>query len=209
MVTSSDRHIMDRSGEPGAKLSAARRRELIEDAAARLFARRGYAATTVEDIVAEAGVSKPMLYRHFESKKELHMKLLEHRCDELAAAPLDRFLQAEGTPEERLPAMIDAWFAHVGQHPDTSRLLFQDAIGDLDIQALQCELRRRQRAADVALLREFAPQLPEDELEPLGEIIRSSLTGLALWWLDNPDVPRATVAAAMLRMTTGMLSTVR
>jgi len=39
--------------------------------------------------------------------------------------------------------------------------------------------------------------------------IRSSLTGLALWWLDNPDVPRATVAAATLRMTTGMLSTVR
>jgi len=209
MVTSSDRHIVGRSDERRARLSAARRRGLIEDAAARLFARRGYAATTVEDIVAEAGVSKPMLYRHFESKKELHMKLLEHRRDELAAAPLDRFLQANGRPEERLPAMIDAWFAHVEQHPDTSRLLLQDATGDPDIQALQCELRRRQRAADVALLREFAPQLPEDELEPLGEVIRSSLTGLALWWLDNPGVPRATVAAAMLRMTTGVLSTVR
>jgi len=72
---------------------------------------------------------------------------------------------------------------------------------------LQRELRRRQRAADVALMREVAPQLPEDELEPLGEIIRSSLTGLALWWLDNPGVPRATVAGAMLCMTSGMLST--
>ncbi len=209
MVTSSDRHTIGRSSEPRARVSAARRRALIEDAAARLFARRGYAATTVEHIVAEAGVSKPMLYRHFESKKELHMKLLERRRDELAAAPLDSFLQGEGQPEERLPAMIDAWFAHVEQHPDTSRLLFRDVTGDLDIQALQGELRRRQRAADVALLREFAPQLPENELEPLGEIIRSSLTGLALWWLDNPDVPRATVAAAMLRMTTGVLSTVR
>ena len=208
MVTSSDRDIIGRSGESRARLSAAQRRGLIEDAAARLFAQRGYVATTVEDIVSEAGVSKPMLYRHFESKKELHMKLLERRRDELAAAPLDSFLQAEGKPEDRLPAMIEAWFAHVEQHPDTSRLLFQDATGDPDIHALQRELRRRQRAADMALLREFAPLLPEDELEPLGEIIRSSLTGLALWWLDNPDVPRATVASATLRVTTGVLSTV-
>jgi AcrR family transcriptional regulator len=149
-----------------------------------------------------------MLYRHFESKKELHMKLLERRRDELAAAPLDSFIQGEGGPEQRLPAMIDAWFAHVEQHPDTSRILFQDATADADIQALQRELRRRQRAADVALLREFAASLPEDELEPLGEIIRSSLTGLALWWLDNPDVPRAVVVAAVLRVVRGVLLTV-
>jgi AcrR family transcriptional regulator len=196
-------------GEPRRRLPAAERRKLIEDAAARLFAERGYAATTVEDIVVEAGVSKPMLYRHFESKKDLHMRLLEHRRDELAAAPLDSFLEDGRDPEQRLPAMIDAWFAHVEAHPATSRILFQDSSGDPDIQALQRELRRRQRAADMALLREFAPQLPVRELEPLGEIIRSSLTGLALWWLDNPEVPRSVLVAAVLRVTTGVLLTVR
>jgi AcrR family transcriptional regulator len=208
LVTSTDRSTANRAVEPRRRLPAAERRSLIENAAARLFAERGYAATTVEDIVAEAGVSKPMLYRHFESKKELQMKMLERRRDELAAAPLDSFLQGAGDPAQRLPAMIDAWFAHVEQHPHTSRVLFQDAGGDADIQDLQRELRRRQRAADVALLREFAPQLPEDELEPLGEIIRSSLTGLALWWLDNPHVPRTVVVTAILRMTAGMLSMV-
>jgi AcrR family transcriptional regulator len=209
MVTSIDPSTRGRSAGSRRRLPSAERRELIEGAAARLFADRGYAATTVEDIVALAGVSKPMLYRHFESKKQLHMKLLERRRDELAAAPLDSFLQGPGEPEQRLPAMIDAWFAHVEQHPHTSRLLFQDATGDPDIQALQRDLRSRQRAADIALLREFAPELPEHELEPLGEIIRSSLTGLGLWWLDNPEVPRAVVVAAMLRVTTGMLLTAR
>jgi AcrR family transcriptional regulator len=191
------------------RLSAAERRELIERAAARLFAERGYAASTVEDIVAEAGVSKPMLYRHFESKKQLYMKLLERRRDELAAAALDGFLQSDAAPEQRLHAMIDAWFAHVERHPDTSRLLFRDAIGDPDIQALQHELRGLQRAADIALMREFAPQLPARELEPLGEIVRSSLTGLALWWLEHPDIPRATPVAAVLRVAAGVLLTVR
>ena len=198
-----------RPTEPAkARLPAAQRRALIEEAAARLFAERGYVATTVDDIVAAAGVSKPMLYRHFESKKQLQIKLLERRRDDLAAAALDAFLGSEGDPRLRLPAMIDAWFAHVEEHPHTSRILFQDATGDADIQRLQRDLRARQRAADVALLREMAPELPEQEFEPLGEIVRSSLTGVALWWLDNPQVPRATPVAAVLRVTTSVLASV-
>jgi AcrR family transcriptional regulator len=210
MVTYVEREPHNHAGgQSQRRLPAAERRTLIENAAARLFAQRGYAATTVEDIAVAAGVSKPMLYRHFESKQDLHLKLLEHRRDELAAAPLDSFLKDERDPEQRLPAMIDAWFAHVAEHPDTSRILFQDSSGDADIQALQRELRRRQRAADMALLREFAPQLPVSELEPLGEIIRSSLTGLALWWLDNPEIPRSVLVATVLRVTTGVLLTTR
>ncbi|MEU7149913.1 hypothetical protein AB0B15_18035 [Streptomyces sp. NPDC045456] len=42
----------------------------------------------------------------------------------------------------------------------------------------------------MALLREYVPGLPEAELKPLGEAIRSSLYGLALWWLDLPEKPR-------------------
>jgi AcrR family transcriptional regulator len=207
MVTHGDKHEYGGSAGLQVRLPAAERRSLIEDAAARLFAERGYSATTVDDIVAAAGVSKPMLYRHFASKKELQMKLLEHRRDELAAAPLDSFIQAQDEPPaQRLAAMIDAWFAHVEEHPATSRVLFQDVTGDAEIRSLQGELRGRQRAADMALLREFAPALPERELEPLGEIIRSSLTGLALWWLDHPDVPRTVAVGAMLRMLGGMLA---
>ncbi len=208
MVTSIDTTSAEPLTHRRRKLSAPERRVLIEEAAARLFAERGYSATTVEHIVAAAGVSKPMLYRHFESKKELQMRLLERRRDELAVATLDSLLHGEGSSEERLTAMLDAWFAHVEQHPDTSRVLFQDVGGDTEIRALQRELRRRQRAADVALLREFAPGLPEHELEPLGEIVRSSLTGVALWWLERPAVARAVVVAAMARTVAGILSSV-
>ncbi|MEA2225686.1 MAG: hypothetical protein QOE67_968 [Solirubrobacteraceae bacterium] len=206
MVTEIATSFDERPATARSRLPAAERRALIEQAAARLFARHGYDATTVEDIVTAAGVSKPMLYRHFESKRDLHMRLMERRRDELAAEPLSRFLEAVGSPEQRLEEMIDAWFAHVERHPDTSRILLQDAPGDPEIRSLQGELRRRQRAADVALLREFGPPLPEAELQPLGEIIRSALTGLALWRLDNPGVPRSTVVAAMLRTTRGILS---
>jgi AcrR family transcriptional regulator len=206
MVTSRERGTAAVDANPAGRLPAAERRALIEEAAARLFAQHGYAGTTVEEIVAAAGVSKPILYRHFESKRDLHVRLLERRRDELAAAPLDSLLNADGPIDARLEAMLDTWFAHVEQHSDSSRLLFVDIADDAELRELQQELRARQRAADMALLREHDPPPPEHELEPLGEIVRSSLTGLALWWLDRPHVPRATVVAAMLRMLRGLLA---
>jgi AcrR family transcriptional regulator len=192
----------DHQDHRSARLKAPERRELLEDAAARLFAERGYEATTVEQICAAAGVSKPMLYRHFESKRELARRLLERRRDELAAAPLDEFLRQPDAGS--LHAMTDAWFAHVEAHPDSCRFLFRDISGDEELAALQRELRRRQRAADVVLLLELAPGIPEHELEPLGEAIRSSLYGVALWWLDHDSVPRSTVVEAIFRLVSGL-----
>jgi AcrR family transcriptional regulator len=182
----------------------AERRASIESSAAELFARRGYTDTTMDDIAAAAGVTKPMLYRHFESKRELFATLIERRRDDLASAPLERFLDSGINADIRLHAMIDAWFAHVESHPHSSRMLLTDVSGDAELVRLQAELRRRQRAADVALMREMAPHLPEHELEPLGEVIRSSLTGLALWWLDRPEIPREVPVAAIVRMTAAL-----
>jgi len=191
---------MVRNATGSRRLAAAERRRLIEDAATQLFAERGYIATTIDDIVAAAGVTKPMLYRHFESKQDLVMTLLERHRDELAAAPLDALLASADRPfAERLDAMLEAWFGYVEAHPFV-RLLLHDSSGDTEVAALVEELHDRQRAADVALLREFAPHIPEHELVPLGEIIRSSLSALGLWRLDHPDTDPANLNAALRRV---------
>lgn len=186
------------------RLAAGERRLTIEEAATRLFAERGYAATTIEDIAAGAGVTKPILYRHFSSKQALVMALLERHRDELAAAPLDALLATRDQPfPHRLDAMLEAWFDYVGDHSFVS-LLLHDASGDPEVAALVEELHDRQRAADVALLREFAPHVPEHELEPLGEIIRSTLSGVALWWMEHPEAPRQGVIGAVRRTVLGL-----
>jgi len=180
-------------------------RERLAAAATDLFAERGYAATTVDAIVAAADVSKPALYRHFASKQELHMALLEQHRERLAAAALDGL--GEGTADEQIARMIANWFAYVERHPFVLRLLFLDTTGDPEIQEFHRGIQERQRANDLALIETFVPDLPEDERAPTAELIRASLAGLALWWLDHPDVERDVLVATMLRMLRGLAST--
>ncbi|CAM5337533.1 TetR/AcrR family transcriptional regulator [Streptomyces abikoensis] len=188
-----------------ARAARAEARSRIETAAARLFGERGYAATTIDDIAAAAGLSKPMLYRHFDSKKELHLELLERHRDGLAAAPPGEPPRG-GDPDARLRAVLEAWFEQVESSPYTWRLLSAGTTGDPEVQELQRAIRARQRAAAEALLRQFAPWLPGAELEPLGEAVRSSFHGLALWWLEHRETPRALLVSAMLRIVRGLVA---
>jgi AcrR family transcriptional regulator len=187
------------------RLAAADRRVMIEDAAARIFARDGYAAARLDDIAAAAGVTKPVIYRHFPSKKALHMALLVRLRDGLAAAAVAAFMSDEDRSlGERTHAMLDAWFAYVEQHPHVGALLFRSTATDPEIRALIAELHAQQRAADVALFREARADIPAHLEQPLAEVVRSSLTGLALWWTEHPEVPRADLVAAMRRTLAGV-----
>jgi AcrR family transcriptional regulator len=62
---------------PSARLPAAERRQALVDAAIRVFSTRSYAGATTAEIAREAGVSEPILYRHFGSKRELYFACLD------------------------------------------------------------------------------------------------------------------------------------
>jgi AcrR family transcriptional regulator len=188
------------------RIPAAERRQRIEAAATELFAERGYAATTVEDIVRAAGVTKPILYRHFESKQELAVALLERTRDELIGAPLAKFSPGASDPRALRELMLDAWLAYVEAHPQATRFFLTPISGDLALAAVQAELFERQRATQRAMIREFAPAVPEAQAEPLAEALRSTLNAVALWWLDHPDVPRASPLAVLCRVAEGVVS---
>jgi AcrR family transcriptional regulator len=190
---------------PPPRLTGSERRRRIEDAATELFARRGYAATTVQDIVGAAGVTKPMLYRHYESKQELCIALLERHRDELVAAPLAVFDPDASDRRSQLGPMIEAWLEHARRHPAAIRLLFIPITGDPEVERTQRELHARQRATQVALLREFAPRLDEAEAEPMGEIVRAGLAAVALWWLEHSEVPREVLVQVLVRLVEGLI----
>jgi AcrR family transcriptional regulator len=183
-------------GDPATRrrrLPKAKRRRVIEEAASRLFAEHGYAETRLDDIAAAAGVTKQLLYQHFPSKKALHLALLGKHRDEILGRLTDS-MSTPGPLVERLPRVLEDWFAYVEEHPYASALLFRDTTGDPEVQEFYRQNHAAARAANVALLRaEPELQIPEDRLEPLAELIRSATTGLAVWWGEHPAVPRATI----------------
>ncbi len=91
------------------RLPAAERREAILDAAMSVFGAASYAAATTAEIAAAAGVSEPILYRHFESKKALYIACLDESWRRLRAAWRAAHETAE--PEAALAAVSSATVA--------------------------------------------------------------------------------------------------
>src|SRR5215216_1363540 len=75
-----------RHAAEGQRLGRAARREQILLAAARAFARAGFTATSLEDVAGEAGVTRAILYRHFDSKADLYRAVLDRAQRRLALA---------------------------------------------------------------------------------------------------------------------------
>jgi TetR/AcrR family transcriptional regulator len=89
------------------RLPAAQRREQLLDTAARLFAVRGYAGATTSEIARAAGVTEPIIYRHFPSKRDLFIALIE-RTSESTIRLWEHELAAAPDPGERLRRLFSA-----------------------------------------------------------------------------------------------------
>lgn len=89
------------------RLPAAQRKEQLLDTAATLFAERGYAGATTAELAKAAGVTEPIIYRHFESKRDLFVALIDRTGDRTIAQWVNELANA-GSPAERLRRLIGA-----------------------------------------------------------------------------------------------------
>jgi AcrR family transcriptional regulator len=142
---------------PRARLPRAERVRQVLAAAARAFARAGYAATSMDEIAAEAEVSKLMLYRDFEGKRELYEAVLEglqRRLVELVGDDPEGGASVRG---------LDALLRVAREQPDAFVLLFRHAAREPEFAAhadqflagavAQAEERLAREIADPVLLR--------------------------------------------------------
>ncbi|HET8651077.1 MAG TPA: TetR/AcrR family transcriptional regulator [Gaiellaceae bacterium] len=97
-----------------------RRREELLDAADTVIKRAG-PGVSMDEIAAEAGITKPVLYRHFGDKDGLYEALTERYVDELARA-LRPSVETDD-PRSRLAATIDAYLSYVERQPERYRFL--------------------------------------------------------------------------------------
>jgi AcrR family transcriptional regulator len=108
---------------PTSRLPAAQRRRQLLDVALTVFARDGFHDTSMNDIARAAGVTKPVLYQHFTSKRALYRELLVEVGDQLQDEIAKAAAQA-GTPREQVRAGFAAYFHWVADEGDAFHLLF-------------------------------------------------------------------------------------
>src|SRR5215208_6795129 len=99
---------------PRRRLAPELRRRLIVEAAGRLFGERGYDGTRLDAVAAAAGVTKPVLYRHFADKTALYLAVLERHREDLGS--FAGAIPAKGTLEARLRAVLEVWLDYVQAH---------------------------------------------------------------------------------------------
>lgn len=87
------------------RLPAAQRKEQLLDRASELFARHGYARATTAELAKAAGVTEPILYRHFDSKRDLFVALIE-RAGRRTIANWEQHLSGAADPAERLKRLL-------------------------------------------------------------------------------------------------------
>jgi AcrR family transcriptional regulator len=105
------------------RLTAEQRRQQLVAVALELFARRGYRATTMDDIAEAAGVTKPLVYQHFSSKRALYLELVNSIAQELLIAVRTGVMQAEG-PRQQVELGFAAYFRLVISREAEFRLLY-------------------------------------------------------------------------------------
>lgn len=123
----------DGSPKPKQKrMRAPERRLQLIDVARSVFARSGYFGTTMDDVALAAGITKPILYQHFESKKALYLALIDEATLEITKAIWDA-TEDQSDALTMAASGMRAYFAYVKAHPDSFRILFSDAQADPEI----------------------------------------------------------------------------
>jgi len=97
-------------------------RERLLKAAMELFARKGYAATTTREIVAAAGVTKPVLYYYFRNKEGIFLELMREAALRFEAI-IDQSLAEKGSARKRLLQLYDQAFALIVERIEVARVM--------------------------------------------------------------------------------------
>lgn len=182
---------------PRTRLSRAERERQTLDAARSLFAERGYAAVTMDDVAAAVGVTKPLLYAYFGNKERLFLSCLEPASAALRETVLAAVASADG-PAEALRRGVHAFFAYVDADRDAWRVLFDDTLpGGAVASRLAAERSRLAELVAVAQLDALEPPARRAQaarVQALSAALLGAAEALARWWLRTGELSAAEVA---------------
>jgi AcrR family transcriptional regulator len=182
---------------PRKRLSGEQRRAAILEAALAVFAGRGYHASSIDDIAREGGVSKALIYEHFDSKQKLYEELLKQHAGELFERLATAMDEAGDTGAARLATGLDAFYRFVEEHRVAWRMLFREA-NDPEMVAVLERIVAQVTGVVAALIAQdpgsrsspVGEEVREQGIEMIAQMLVGSVQSLSNWWADHQEVPR-------------------
>ncbi len=182
----------DRSAQR--RLSAGERRAQLIAVALRLFSERGFRATTMDDVADAAGVTKPLVYQHFSSKRALYLELVDSVAKELVTQIATAVRGADG-PRQQVERGYAAFFHMVVTHEDAFLLLYGRNEADPDLDDAQ---RRVENAIAESISPLINAGLDDDHRRFLAYAVVGMAEGASRQWVatrgEQGSTPNAEVA---------------
>ena len=168
---------------------AVRERQLLELAEA-LFAERGYAGASMDELARRAGVTKPVVYELFGSKDGLFAACVDRSIERLAA-DISTAVRAQDDPEERLRAGGLAFIRFAAANRVAWDLMSMGGSFEQKARAV--------RSSQAELIRELMAEMARDdvdqrELEVAAHAVNAAYEGVAHWMWAHPEVPIEQIA---------------
>jgi len=195
------------ASEPRRRLTKQARRALILQAAEAVFGELGYHGATMELVAARSGVTRSLLYEHFDSLDDLYAECVRTARAELYARFVDASIVNQGHPRDQLRAGITAYFRFVQEHGRSWDVLSgTGAVPAGPSGELAAELRFNAADQLAALARQVVPDLDPDEVRAYAHIVSGGGEQLARWWRRNPDVALEVVVERLMTVAWDGLS---
>ncbi|MEU4195140.1 TetR/AcrR family transcriptional regulator [Kribbella sp. NPDC026611] len=178
---------------------AAREREMLE-AAERIFGERGYHGTSMDDVAAQVGVSKPLIYQYYGSKDGLFLAVLGRLRTQLLDTVADAVMAATDA-EDALYAGFVAWFQFLDDHPQAWSVLIDEGMLNAGAEATE-EVRAAFIDLIATMVRRNLPAgrpADDDEVQIVAQSISGATERLAIWRTRTPHPPTPEKVAQTLQ----------
>ncbi len=199
--------MVDVTAEPGfaSGRSVVRRAQLLE-AADRAIQRDG-PDVSMAAIAAEAGVTKPIVYRHFGDKAGLYRALAERHTAEMLAN-IRAALTAPGGLRTRAEGAVDAYLAAIEQRPEVYRFLVHRASAEEPTVAGHVAFFQQRLATELAagIALELRLPGPTPRVTAWAYAIVGMVRSAGDWWVEDRPIPRAQLVSELVDLLYGDLA---
>lgn len=180
-------------------MTSTQRREQLVEVGRGLFAANGYDATTVEEIAAVAGVSKPVVYEHFGGKEGLYAVVCDREMAHLGAE-ITEALQGEGS-RRRIERAAMALLRYIEQRTDGFRILVRQSSTTSSGGSFSTLLNDAVSSVAYILEDEFGARGYDPTISGVyAQALVGMVSGTAQWWLDVRSPSKEEVAAHIVNL---------